>query len=111
MFYRPGTREFRGRDGTRARARQRNHWHSALLQLDDTGTDPFHGHPVIHRGDTVGMVTSGAFGHRTGIPLALASFRQWPLAGGLQVLILGEPVAARILDEIPFDPLNLRCKS
>ena len=86
-------------------------WEMVLLSLDAGPVDPFYSHPVIYQGEPVGLVTSGAYGHRTGQVLALAYLRKSGLRNGLSVDILGQSRAATVLERPPFDPDNLRLKA
>ncbi len=67
----------------------------------------------VFRGDRVaGLVTSGAYGHRTGKKLALAYLRSATPAdkAPLRVEICGLAELAKILPEPPSDPGNHRLK-
>ena len=102
-------REFIGRDAMMARAVTGEAWRMVLLELDgDVAAYPFFSHAVLRDDHAVGMVTTAAFGHRTGRSLALAYLT--PDAGtdndGLSVLVLGQAVAAMVLDQPPYDPDN-----
>ena len=101
-------RDFVGKDAMLARS---THWDMVLLELDTMETDPFYSHTVLHRGDPVGIVTSGGFGHRTGKTLALAYLRDPTARNNLEGKILGTLRTARILDHPPFDPGNARLTS
>ncbi len=110
-------RDFVGRDAMLARESAPGRWQLALLALEGSTEggaegcpDPFFGHPVLRDGRPVGLVTSGAYGHRVGKPLALAYFREpEAMAGrGLSVQILGEEVPAVLQERPPYDPDNLR---
>ena len=61
-----------GRDAMLARAKP---WDMVLLEIETGDIDPFYSHTVFADGASVGVVTSGAFGHRTGKTLALAFLR------------------------------------
>ena len=91
-------RDFIGRDALLARAARDDRWSMHLLELDSGEVDPFYLHPVLRDGEAVGIVTSGAFGHRTARAVALAYFRQ-PVnrKDPLEVEILGRPASARIV--------------
>ena len=112
-------REFTGRDALLDRAGDADAWRMVLLSLGpDADADPFHTHTVWKGGQPVGIVTSGAPGHRTGTVLALAYLR--PKAaqadppgtnGGLEVSILGRRSRARVLEAPPYDPGNDRLRS
>lgn len=85
-------------------------WRLVLLEIVPGDVDPFHAHTVWQGERPVGIVTSGAHGHRTGKTLAFAYLRDPGARDGLSVSILGEKRAAVILEEVPFDPGNLRLK-
>ncbi|MBL8789881.1 MAG: GcvT family protein [Rhizobiales bacterium] len=106
-FVKTEGRNFIGRDAMLAKA---NPWDMVLLDIDASDVDPFYAHAVYADGEPVGVVTSGAHGHRTGKTLALAFLRKPQVREGLQVKILGRMRAARVLDTPPHDPLNTRLK-
>ncbi len=85
-------------------------WDMVLLEIDTCGFDPFYAHSVYCADEVVGIVTSGAHGHRTGKTLALAYLRDRSAREGLSVEILGRSCVARVLDRPPFDPENARLK-
>ncbi|MEM7439994.1 MAG: FAD-dependent oxidoreductase [Pseudomonadota bacterium] len=86
-------------------------WEMVLLELDCTGAFPFYSHAVFHAGAPVGVVTSAAFGHRTGKWLALAYLREKGLREGLSVLVLQQEFAAHVLPQPPYDPNNDKLRS
>jgi dimethylglycine dehydrogenase len=106
----PDDRAFTGKTGMLERAQRDDHWSMALLQLEQRVEDPFYLHSIMQENRPVGMVTSGAYGHRTGMVLALAYFSEPPGQGNLTVEILGKPVPASILHRVPYDPENVRMK-
>ncbi|WP_243405063.1 glycine cleavage T C-terminal barrel domain-containing protein [Pelagivirga sediminicola] len=85
-------------------------WDMVLLEIETQGFDPFYAHSLNRGGRVVGIVTSGAYGHRTGRALALAYLRDRSARGGLSVEILGRPCAAHVLERPPYDPDNTRLK-
>ena len=111
-------REFTGRDALLARAGSADAWHMVLLSMEpDADADPFYAHTVRKGGRSVGIVTSGAPGHRTGTVLALAYLRPEAAEadalganGELEVSILGRRCRARVLDAPPYDPVNSRLR-
>ena len=107
-FVKTEGRSFTGRDAMLAKAQP---WTMVLLDIDTSEVDPFYAHALFARGQPVGIVTSGAFGHRTKKTLALAFLREPGMREGLQVKILGNMRAARILDVPPYDPTNERLKA
>ena len=86
-------------------------WEMVLLEIEAGEVDPFYAHTLWQNDKAVGIVTSGAYGHRTGKVLALAYLRDTEARDGLGVSILGVLRAAHILDHPPFDPQNIRMKS
>jgi dimethylglycine dehydrogenase len=83
-----------------------------LLGFEDADADPFALHSVYRRGAPCGLVTSAAFGHRIGRPLALAYVEPSALASAdaLEVGILDRLHAATVLAEAPYDPANARLR-
>ncbi|MEL7470747.1 MAG: FAD-dependent oxidoreductase [Pseudomonadota bacterium] len=86
-------------------------WDMVLLDIASGDVDPFYAHTVWQADRPVGIVTSGAYGHRTGKILALAYLREPTAREGLTVSILGQHRAATILAEPPYDPTNIRLNS
>jgi len=66
------------------------------------------GEAVLHEGSVVGSVTSIAYGHSVGKVLAFAYIKPHAAAPGtrLEVLILGKPRPAVVLDKPLYDPGN-----
>lgn len=87
--------------------RRNSGWRMVLLSLESG--DPFYAHSVLRRGEPVGIVTSGARGHRTGQRLALAYLRH-AADDDLSVEIIGEAHRAQVLSKVPFDPENARMR-
>ncbi|MEM9498615.1 MAG: FAD-dependent oxidoreductase [Pseudomonadota bacterium] len=89
-----------------------NDWDMVLLEIAVPDTvHPFYAHSLWRSADCVGIVTSAAFGHRTGKMLALAYLRDPTARDCLEVEILGRRYAAGILDRPPYDPENKRLRS
>jgi len=104
-------RTFRGRDAMLTRDAADSAWRMELLELENReGVSPYYAHTVLQDGAPVGIVTSAAFGHRTGRMLALAYLK--PEAGDspFEVSVLGETVGARILAGPPYEPSNARLR-
>jgi dimethylglycine dehydrogenase len=57
-------RSFVGREAMLARQQRDDHWRMELLEFDESEFDPFYMHSVFRGDEAVGMVTSGAYGHR-----------------------------------------------
>lgn len=101
-------RSFIGRD---AMLKRFPNWDMVLLEIDTEGeVEPFYSHTVFAGGRPIGVVTSGAYGHRVKKSLALAFLREPTIRDGLSVKLLGRERPARILDTPPYDPQNARLK-
>ena len=106
-------RDFTGRDAMLTREGGADAWRMALLEVSGDGPfDPFYVHTVFAGKRPVGIVTSGAFGHRTGKALALAYFTpEWRDGEALSVDIIGQRCAASVLETPPYDPGNRLMRS
>ena len=100
-------REFVGRDGLDRPPEMGLH----LLELERGEHEPFALHPVLSDDACVGLVTSAAYGHRTGKSLGFAYLRKGTPREDLSVEVCGESLAARILDRPPYDPTNARLRA
>ncbi len=106
-------REFTGRDALLNCDKRPNAKRMVLLEITGEGPDPFYSHPVFWGDKVIGIVTSGAYGHRTEKKLALAYIDAEHVDSqnnGLTVQILGETSRAIILERAPYDPDNLRMR-
>ena len=102
-------RSFIGRE---AMLKRQPGWDMVLLEIDTDGAvEPFYSHTLFAAGRPVGVVTSGAFGHRVRKSLALAFLRERDMREGLAVKLLGVERPARILAQPPYDPQNLKLKA
>ncbi|MDH3742222.1 MAG: FAD-dependent oxidoreductase, partial [Hyphomicrobiales bacterium] len=105
-FVKTDGRSFTGRD---ALLKRPVHLSLKLLELDTGSFDPFAMHPVLADGLPCGLVTSGAYGHRTGKALAFAYLKP-DATNNLTVEICGTAFKATILDQPPYDPGNERLR-
>jgi dimethylglycine dehydrogenase len=102
-------RSFIGRE---AMLKRQPGWDMVLLEIDTDGAvEPFYSHTLFAAGSPIGVVTSGAFGHRVRKSLALAFLRERDMREGLAVKLLGVERPARILAQPPYDPQNLKLKA
>ena len=99
------------RPGVMDRLIREEEWDMVLLEIEAGKVDPFYAHTVWQDSNPVGIVTSGAFGHRTGKSLALAYMRDNTARSELTVSLLGEHRPATILSQAPYDPDNTLMKS
>lgn len=95
----------------RAEAEPRNKL--VTLAIDTAEAPAYGGAPVRAEGRIVGTVTSGDWGHRTGLNLALAFIDAALAAPGttLAVDVIGTAVPARVIDTGPYDPGFERIKA
>ncbi|MDH3467952.1 MAG: dimethylglycine dehydrogenase, partial [Gammaproteobacteria bacterium] len=104
-------RTFSGRDALLTHATRARRKRMVLLDIDGDGPDPYYLHPVQADGNTVGIVTSGAYGHRTKKKLALAYVNaEISESVPLSVEIIGNRCPATVLEKPPYDPDNLRLR-
>lgn len=69
--------------------------------------------PLYADGEMIGRCTAGAYGHNVGKSLAMAYVKPEHAALGseLEVEILGERFAAKVIEESPWDPQNERLRA
>ena len=85
-----------------------------LIEIDNTQQVDCSGNePILDNGKPVGRITSGAFGHTTGLSLALGYVPSILASGSnnLSVEILGVNCSARILSQPPVDPEGKKMRS
>jgi dimethylglycine dehydrogenase len=84
----------------------------ALLRVDAADADASREDGIWLDGRLVGVVTSGAYGHHVGVSLALGYVDRdvFDARPELTIDVVGEPRRARILPEIPYDPLGARLR-
>ena len=70
------------------------------------------GNPIYHKGKMVGRVTSGNYGFRVGMSLAMGMVAGAvaKLGAALEVEILGKRVAAEVIESSPWDKDNARLR-
>ena len=106
-FVHPDGRDFMGKTALE----KASNWRLVLLNIEDGPVDPFYSHSVFAGDRPIGIVTSGAWGHRVGHALAFAYLRDDPGVADLSVQILSDRRRARILDAPPYDPGNQRLRT
>ena len=85
-------------------------WVCVYLQIEPDGEIDGHGgEAVLLKGRVVGSTTSVAYGHSVGKILAFAYLKPEAAAPetNLEVLLLGKPRAAKVLELAAYDPENL----
>ncbi|WP_371154678.1 FAD-dependent oxidoreductase [Jannaschia sp. 2305UL9-9] len=86
--------------------------HLHMLVLDDCGYDPLPMSPVHADGRITGEITSAAYGHRIGKPIALAMLPAGSAGRAVQVEIFGQMVPATVHPDAPlYDPANERLRA
>ena len=84
-----------------------------LEVLNTKDADPLGNNPIYCQGEVIGRSTRGGFGFRIGKSLALAMLKPELAIEGqeLEIEILGERFAARVIQDSPYDPANRRLQS
>ena len=106
-------KEFVGKSATLDEKRRGPKTRLVYLAVEARDNDSYGNEPVYHAsaGDRpIGLTTGGAFGHKVGQSLAFAYVEAAFARAGdeLEVLMMGERVAARILAQPAWDPQSLR---
>ena len=75
--------------------------------------DPLGNEPLWKSGKMVGRATAGAHGHFIGKTLALAyvDAGEGEVGAEMEIEILGERYAAKVIEESPHDPENKRLRA
>ena len=84
-----------------------------LVSVDAGDADCMGNEPALDGDRPMGIVCSGSYGHRTGLSLAFVYVEpQFSEAGAtFDIPILGDKRKATVLDNIPYDPKNLRLRA
>jgi len=87
-----------------------------ILHLDEEDTaasnaDATGGEPIFKDGKGIGRVTSGSYGYSVGMSLALGYVKDAGPGDAVEVMVLGRPHRARILNAAPFDPAGDRLRA
>jgi dimethylglycine dehydrogenase len=112
-FVRLQGRQFEGRAALMNHEQRSGQMRLVQMAVDGEQVDPFYGHAVCCGREVVGLVTSGAFGHRVGRAVALAYVKREVVEAGadLRVQILDVNYPAHILSAIPYDATGVRPRS
>ncbi len=86
---------------------------ATLEVLGTTDADALGNNPIFQDGTVIGRATSGGYGWRLGKSLALAMIRPDLAAVGteLEIEILGNRYAAKVIPESPYDPDNEKLRA
>ncbi|MEM5519233.1 FAD-dependent oxidoreductase [Sulfitobacter sp. AS59] len=77
---------------------------------DASNADATGGEPIFKGGVGVGRVTSGAYGYAVGQSLALGFVKDVKAGERVDVMVLGVPHGAVVLEHAPFDPQGVRLR-
>jgi dimethylglycine dehydrogenase len=110
-FFGAGKEDFIGKAATLARAPRP--YKIVYLELDASDTDARGGEPVLAGGRSIGVTTSGAYGHRVQKSLAFACIDPAYAAPGsvFGILLQGEERRATVLPAAAFDADNARMRA
>jgi dimethylglycine dehydrogenase len=93
-------------------------WVLAYLQLDEPDADtvqcdPLGSESVWHQGNPVGQISSGGYGYDQGNFLAFAYLKPElnQVGNEFEVMVMGEPRRAKIIEQCVYDPHNLLPRS
>jgi dimethylglycine dehydrogenase len=93
-------------------------WVLAYLQLDEPDADtvqcdPLGSESVWHQGNPVGQISSGGYGYNQGNFLAFAYLKPElnQVGNEFEVMVMGEPRRATIIEQCVYDPYNLLPRS
>ncbi|MCP4766159.1 MAG: FAD-dependent oxidoreductase [Gammaproteobacteria bacterium] len=105
--------DFTGREAVLRQRQSKPDWRFARFIVESTDADPLSSDPILQNGGTVGYVTSGATGFRTGKVVALGYVKaDTPTeAAGFEIEILGHRCSAYHCERAIYDPDNARCRS
>ncbi|MDH4114618.1 MAG: FAD-dependent oxidoreductase, partial [Burkholderiaceae bacterium] len=89
------------------------------LVVDAAHTNLWGGELILRDGQPAGFVTSAAFGHTIGRPVALgiisradgAADKQWIDGGRYEIDLAGERYEAAVSLRAPYDPAAMRVKN
>jgi len=105
-------KDFIGAEAARRESEQGPERRLVLLTVDAGDADAAKDDGIWIGDRLVGVVTSGAYGHHVGKSLALAYLDTDVAdeAPELTVFVVGEPLAVRILPDIPYDPKGIKLR-
>ena len=93
-------------------------WVLVYLQLDEPGEDavqcdPLGSGSVWHQGKPAGQISSGGYGYDQGNYLAFAYIKPElnQVGNEFEVMVMGEPRHAVIVEQCVYDPQNLLPRS
>jgi len=112
-FVQPDKGDFRGRDALLAWKKAGHNNLLVTLEVDGVrDADALGNNAIFENGELAGRATGGGFGFRVDKSLALGMVRPDLAEAGteMQIEILGENYAAKVIADSPFDPKNERLR-
>jgi len=112
-FVQPDKGDFRGRDALLAWQKAGHNNLLVTLEIDGVrDADALGNNALFESGELAGRATGGGFGFRVDKSLALGMVRPdlGEVGTELQIEILGENYAAKVIADSPFDPKNERLR-
>ena len=79
--------------------------------VNASNADATGGEPIFKNGVGIGRVSSGAYGYSVNMSLAIGFVKNAAAGDSVEVMILGTPHQATILDAAPFDPQGIKLRS
>ncbi len=107
------SKPFIGRDAVQARKSGSIITKLVLVKVDADDADCLGNEPAMDKDRAMGIVCSGAFGHRTQTSLAYVYVEpQFASPGAVfDILVFGERLRATVLEKPPYDPSNERLRA
>ncbi len=101
-------KDFLNKDAAKSVMEHTPREHLVLLHLNEaavtaSNADATGGEPIFKDGIGIGRVTSGAYGYTVGMSLALGFVKDAGPGDTVEVMVLGQPHKAVILEHPPFD--------
>ena len=108
-----GSKEFIGKQATEQRKKDGISMKLVLAQIDADDADCLGNEPAMDGDRVMGVVCSGAYGHRTGMSLAYVYVEPKFSSPGdtFHIPVLGSRRLATVLKEPPYDPQNERLRA
>lgn len=105
-FVKLGKDDFIGKAALERRHANGPKFKRATLQIDCTHAPAHGGASLMVDGRVVGTITSGDWGHRTGMNLAYAFMKpEWAEVGKtMQIDLLGDMIGATVIEDCQYDP-------
>ncbi len=106
-------KDFVGKPGTLASKQQGPRIELVYLEVEAIDNDCYGNEPIYHDGRIVGLTTGGAYGHATGKSLSFAYVEPALAQPGtsFEIMMMGTMCKAHILEDVAWDPKNVRLRA